>query len=429
MTGWERFAGFRYFLGRRSRRTPTVLSIAGIAVGAATMIVVLAVMNGLQQGMLTNILEMDSYHLRVQPADDSVDEIGDAVPAELRDALLEVPGVESAARIADGQALILSESISPQAIRIRAIHPTDLPTDEALLAELNITDGSTALDTPNGVLMGRSLARSLLSDIGDVVSVLAVGSGMGSRDQVDLTIVGIFDSGFFSFDRTRVLVSLETGEQFGLDARDTVIGVKLTNRNRDARAAGEIRSAVPGAEVVSWREYNKSIYGALRMEKLLMIVLVGFVFLVIAGNVRSAMRRAVFERRTEIGVLKTMGASPGSIRRIFLIEGALIGGIGGALGVTGGVWLATNIDAVFGFVEGVAVLALRAWAIVSNSPTLSGSIDVGRHLFYSGDVPAVAMPIEAIGTFVAAIVSSTIAAVSASAPTLHIRPVEVFHSE
>jgi lipoprotein-releasing system permease protein len=180
---------------------------------------------------------------------------------------------------------------------------------------------------------------------------------------------------------------------------------------------------------VSWRAFNRSIFGALRLEKTLMMLLVGLIFVVVGGNIYQSLRRSVVERTEEIAVLKALGAPPASIRTVFTLEGLLIGVLGGVIGVTLGLLVSENVNGVF---------ALAEWtvnAVTGALQLLGGAIGEGRFTifspayFYITEVPTRAVLWETVGIFLFAMVSATAAAYFASFRVARIKPAEVLRNE
>jgi lipoprotein-releasing system permease protein len=185
--------------------------------------------------------------------------------------------------------------------------------------------------------------------------------------------------------------------------------------------------AVLSRDMVSWRQYNSAIFGALRVEKLLMMLIVGLIFVVVAVNIFYALRRSVVEKTEDIGILRALGAPAGIVRLIFVIEGFGIGLIG-ALGGLGLGWLlATHISDVFWVLEAV-VNQLRAW--ISTRQGAQDLLGSGRiSLFYLDQVPSRLVPEEAIGISVVAFLAALLASFAASRRASRIMPAEILRSE
>jgi lipoprotein-releasing system permease protein len=275
--------------------------------------------------------------------------------------------------------------------------------------------------------------------VGDEVRIVGFdnlsGGATGSATAA-LEVAGVFKSGFLEYDAGWAYVSAATGmSALGMEPAE-VIGVKLTDRFADRKAAGRLSSFYPQAEITSWRQFNSAIFGALRLEKTMMMLLVGLIFVVVAVNIFQSLRRSVVERTEEIGVLKAIGAGPLPLQFVFVAEGVLIGLFGATIGTLLGVFVSTSINELFAVAEFIvnAVSVGIAWlsSVFSGAPGAAGA---GRFsifspaYFYLDRVPAVVVPSELIGIFLFAFLSATVAAYAASRRVSRIMPAEVLRYE
>lgn len=351
-----------FFVARRMLRSSShsgggaaKFAVFGIAAGVATLIVVLAVMNGFQFDTIESILEINSFHLRIE-TDKTVDDV--ATVEEQVAGLTAIDGVRSATPTIEIQTLARGFWPEPQGIVIRALPADWLARDEGAAARMEVTVGEFDLSVPDGVVLGAELARALGVRITDPIRLSHIpGGGARPREQ-ELTVVGLFRTGYLDLDRNWAFVSLETAAR-SLHSEDRiVVGVKLDNRYEDGQVADRIASLLPEiGQIVSWREYNRGIFGALRVEKAMMVFLIGLIFLVVAGNIYQLLRRSILERSEDIAIFRALGAPPGSLRLVFLLEGALIGFLGTTIGVAVGLLLSENINGIFALLESIARIA------------------------------------------------------------------------
>ena len=268
---WIRFVASRWFRSGRDSGPTLAPATAGIAVGVAALLCVIGVMNGFQMGFIDAVLELDSYHVRVPS--------GGTSTAAVRAA---VPGATAALPFIDLRTMAANRRGKAAALRIKIVPDDALVADPTLASRLEFRTGAFG----GGLAIGSELSRQLDLRVGDAVSVLAVSAdeelGVDAR-MVELTISGIFHSGYYDFDAALAFLpgsaagSLSGGES-------PVIGIKLADRYDDARAlAGLAAAGIPGAE--SWRDYNRAFFGALRMEKSVMMMLVGLIFIVVGVNI------------------------------------------------------------------------------------------------------------------------------------------------
>lgn len=382
MRRWILFVAGRFLGTRRTRgASATRLGVAGIAAGVATLIVVLAVMNGFQLGTIENILEINSFHLRIETGlplarRDQLEQLGRDLAAR--------PGVTAVVPGAELQTLARGFWPEPQGIVIRAVPFDWLERDPGAARRITMADGVFDLAQPGSIVLGAELARVLGVRVGDPLAITYVPDGSGRPAEQQLTVTGLFRSGYLDFDRGWSFVSLATAVDELASAEELVLGIKLDNRFRDESAARELAPLLPdGWRVESWREYNRGIFGALRVEKSMMVFLVALIFVVVAGNIYQVLRRSIIERSEEIAILRALGAGAADVRRVFALEGWIIGLAGTALGTVVGLLIVSNIDGIFALLD----LLLRA---VAGGQT--GAFSPAR--FYIDRIPARILPRE-----------------------------------
>ena len=427
------FLGFRYFRSRRrgAGGTSTVLAILGVAVGVMALTAVMGVMNGFQLGFIESILEISSYHVQIRGFDDPP-------AAEMLDSLRRLPAVRSAVPFTEHQVIIEGRYREPRGCLIRGL-PADVPgLDPSFFQTLELVSGEFTLDRPGTIVLGVELSRHLGVGVGDGVSILSLqGASLGQLEPANrfYQVVGLFRSGYYEFDLGWAFFSLEEGAALGSGSRRPwIVGVKIQNRFRDQQAIGSINELLQdqALEIISWREFNRAFFGALRMEKIMMTVLIGLIFVVVGFNIHHSLRRAVRERYEEIGVLKALGASDLGLKRVFILEGLLIGTIGAFTGLLLGLLVSANINAVFAFAE-MVVNAVISFADMLLFPILRSSS--GRFslfspaYFYITEVPSTVLLREAVLIVIFALFAPTAAAAAAASRVKEVRPAEVLRYE
>ena len=427
------FMGFRYFRSRRrgAGGTSTVLAILGVAVGVMALTAVMGVMNGFQLGFIESILEISSYHVQIRG-------FNDPPAAETLDSLRRLPEVRSAVPFTEHQVIIEGKYREPRGCLIRGL-PVDVPgLDPSFFQTLELVSGEFALDQPATIVLGVELSRHLGVGVGDGVSILSLqGASLGQLEPANrfYQVVGLFRSGYYEFDLGWAFFSLEEGLALGAGSlRPWIIGVKIQNRFRDQQAIASIEKLLQGQalEIISWREFNRAFFGALRMEKIMMTVLIGLIFVVVGFNIHHSLRRAVRERYEEIGVLKALGASDLGLRRVFILEGLLIGTIGAFTGLLLGLLISANINAVFAFAEMVvnAVIAFMDLLLFPILQSSSGRFSLfSPAYFYITEVPSTVLLREAVLIVMFALFAPTAAAAAAASRVKDVRPAEVLRYE
>ena len=363
-------------LGRGGLQAAALLAAGGLAAGTATLLVVLAVMNGFQLGFIENIVEIGSYHVRVAPGERSPGASPAAADREAFAARLAgVAGVSAAVPFAELPALVSASdggSGASRGLTLRVVPPDVRRIDAGFARSVRMVAGEFAVHHPGSAVVGAELAASLGVLPGDKVAIVTLdGAGGGAGRllprRIELDVAGIFRSGLYEYDLGWAFVGPAT-LQAAAPRTPVVYGIKLANRFRDTAAEAALAAALaaidPGARVESWRVFNRALFAALRVEKLLLTAILGLVFLVVAYNVLQGLRRRVLERGMEIGLLRALGAPPWAVRAVFIWEGALLGILGSGVGTALGLLMAFNLEGLFGVLEAVANSALAMAALL-----------------------------------------------------------------
>ena len=322
--------------------------MAGIALGVAALIVVLSVMNGFQDELRTRILSVAS-HIEIRGLPTLADDAAIAKRA------LENPRVKAAAPYVLGQAM-LSAGDTNRAALIRGIDPAR----EDTVADIgkHMKAGALADLKPGefGIVLGGDLARALGVRMGETVVVITpqgnvTAAGMLPRLK-SFRVVGVFEVGMYEFDSGLALIDIDDARK--LYRLDGVSGVRLKLDDMFAApaVARELLGALRGnAEVRDWTRNHANFFRAVQIEKRVMFIILTLIIAVAAFNIVSAQVMTVTDKQADIAILRTLGAAPSSILAIFVVQGALIGIIGTAIGVLCGVLLALNIGTVVPFLE------------------------------------------------------------------------------
>jgi lipoprotein-releasing system permease protein len=418
----------------KGRGNSQVLSVLGIATGVLALVVIIAVMNGFQMGFIESILEISSYHLRVESL--PKDKI-----AEARGAALSVPGVKAAVPFREFQAIAKGKRAGQQAVLVRAVPGEAAEIDSGMDNKLVFEAGSFDISKKNFILLGAELARHLGLRTGDSISLFSITGILSAEDEEggidNFNVTGIFRTGFYDYDCNWAFINMDNAKFFS-DDESYALGIKLANRFHDGQALGQVKREItkaPGFEEArfsSWRDYNRSFFGALRTEKLFMFILVGLIFIVVGLNIFQSQRRAVLQRREEIGLLRATGGTEKAVRLVFVLDGAIIGLAGAALGLVPGLVIATHIPAFFSLVE-TAINALIGMINV-----IAGFLGAGQAgsfaifspaVFYIKEIPSRIIPAEVALIFMFGFLSALAAAWTASRKIAQIRPAEVLRYE
>ncbi len=433
---WIAFVSRRWFAarGESGGGLSSAFAAAGIAVGVAALVVVLGVMNGFQLGFIDSILEVSSFHLRIEaeePPSGGARGFDEALAASIAS----TPGVAGVLPFAETRCLLAGPGGRGYPVAIRALPPDAALRDPAMMRALNLPNG----DFPpagGGLVIGAELSRYLGISVGSearLTIVTAGGEEGAEAREVRIPVAGTFRSGYYDFDSSMALVSIsEAGPLFPPDRPMLVTyGVKLEDRYADGIAAERIRSGLglPAEDVQAWRDYNRAFFGALRTEKTIMMLLIGLIFLVVGVNIFHSMRRAVAERSEDIAVLKAVGASAESVRLAFVLDGLAVGAIGAAAGLAAGLFISTNVNEILGLAESAARLASGFIASLSGSGGEGDYRVFSPQYFYLAEVPVRVLFPETFFVVAAAVGSSAAAASAAASKAAALAPAEVLRYE
>jgi len=367
---FELFVGLRYTRAKRRNHFISFISLTsmvGIGLGVAALIVVLSVMNGFQEELRNRILGVAS-HLQITGPNNVLEDW-----RALEQRVEGAPHVQAAAPYVMAQGM-LSFGQAVQGAIIRGV----LPDAEDKVAELgsHMRAGQLSNLKPGefGVVLGSELAQSLGVVLGDKVVLMApqgqfTPTGVVPRIK-QFKVVGLFEIGMFEYDSGLALIHLDDAAKL-YRMGDTVSGVRLKlddlfNAPAVAQQLGQRLMGVGNYYISDWTQQHANFFRAIQMEKRVMFIILALIVAVAAFNIVSTLVMAVTDKRADIAIMRTFGASPRSIMQIFIVQGALIGVIGTVVGAFFGVLLALNIDTIVPFIErmfGVQFLAKDVYYI------------------------------------------------------------------
>ena len=337
----------RYLRARRKEGFISVIagfSFLGIMLGVATLIVVMAVLNGFRKELLDKVLGLNG-HIVVQPLESPLTDWKDVV-----DRLRQVPGVAIAAPAVDGQALA-SSAFKSSGVLVRGMRAEDLNKLPAVAS--NIRSGSfDGFDEGQGVAIGKGLADQLSLRAGDSITLVAPRGAvtpMGTAPRIKpYKIAAVFEIGMSEYDGGLVFMPLpEAQAYFNRSSDVTAIEVFTADPDR-IETFRKLVTEAAGRPVflVDWRQRNSTFFNALQVQRNVMFLILTLIVLVAALNIVSGLIMLVKDKGEDIAILRTMGASQGAIMRVFLITGAAIGVVGTLSGVVVGLVISWNIEAL-----------------------------------------------------------------------------------
>jgi len=407
---------WRYLRSRRGSRLLSLISviaIGGVLVGVSALIVIMGVMNGLQRDMREGIL-VGSPDLRVLPYGSDM-----RMPRyqELLKRVRAVPGVIAAAPFVQTQGLVRNLGGYMVGTQVVGIVPAGQPGDDvtsirehAVLGDFTFRRDSVSLP---GAVLGKLLASELNAFPGDtVVLVGAAGLDMNAGTgtivpRADSVIVsGVFESGMYDYDHAYIYLSLEAGQRFaGYGADVTGIEVRSADRWSAPALADSLRAKLESSVYIrDWQEQNRSLFQALKLEKLGMSIILLLIVLVAAFNIVSTLTMVVSDKTREIGILRAMGMPAASIRRIFLYQGFIIGAVG-----TGG-----------GLVLGLGVgVLLEKYRLIALDPSV----------YFIDHLPVFIQPLDVLMIIAASVAIAALATLYPANQAARLYPVEAIRHE
>ncbi len=359
---YELFVGLRYLRAKRKQTfvsVITVISVLGITVGVSALIIVLSVMSGFEDTLKDKILGLNA-HVVVLGMGHGIEDY-DRVAEVTRN----IKGVAGASPFTYNQAMLSSASSAIGAV-VRGLdvktagEATVVPSKirEGTLSGLSVELGSKKGRLP-GIVLGKELAQRLSVRVGERINLISPTGTMTPAGPVPrmtaFTVSGIFELGMYEYDSSLAFISLHNAQKF-FRLGDTATGVEIKLRDIDeARSVADsiMRDLKGPYWTKTWQDMNRSLFSALKLEKVTMFIILTLIILVAALNIISTLIMVVMEKHKDIAILKSIGASPAGIMKIFMVEGAIIGVVGTLAGALFGVGVAMNLERVVSLIEGV----------------------------------------------------------------------------
>ncbi|HOW86594.1 MAG TPA: ABC transporter permease [Candidatus Aminicenantes bacterium] len=333
---FELFVARRYLTARRKEAfvsVITLISVVGVAIGVAALVIAIALITGFQGDVQAKILGATS-HIMVSDLGGRGLENYDDMARQIR----ALPGVESASAVVYNTVLLTARGESSGAL----VKGLDFDRERPGSAWLQKLEAGRIPEARSGgregLLLGRELALRLGAQVGDTVQIVTASSTLGPTGLLPkrktFEVAGIFNTGLYEFDSSTALVPIATAQRlFGLEGRASYIQVRLRDIFAAPETARKILAALPPVVyITTWMELNKSLFSALKLEKNILFLTITLIVVVAALNIIATLILMVMEKTRDIGILMAIGATPAMINRIFFFQGALIGVVGTALG-------------------------------------------------------------------------------------------------
>lgn len=423
---WIPFVSGRFARVDRQGRTAVTGALAslGIGFGVAALIIIISVMNGFQMTYIDSIMEISSFHIRATRLPSEKES------TDLAARLAGVSGVRSVTEMYEAQGLIAGKKGRQAPGLLRGV-PSDIClTDPGFAGQVVMNTGDFDLSEKNTVILGNTLARKLGVHYGDEISLFALSGGaetaLFDADRT-LTVMGTFTSGYSDINSTFAFVSLETAASL-LGSAESFYGIKLKDSNADQKIIASLEKTVPSLEYESWRSYNRSFFGALRVEKNILMMMSFLIFVVVGVNIFNSMRRMVYERHEEIAVLSSFGASQKDIQLVFMSQGLATGLKGALPGLLAGLLVSVNMESVFTAFSNI-LFEIKYFFTMLVNPDNSHLVRASSIYLYYARISARVVFSEAAAITLFGILAALFASWMASRNVLKLSVAEVLHDE
>lgn len=340
---FEVFLALRYLKSRRRRRLARVtalVAIFGIAVGVGALIVALALANGFRDEMRAKILR-GTAHISVVRADGQPLRDYRNVAQQIE----KVSGVTNAFGTTYDGAVIIGPKASAYAV-LRGVDTgnaavlNEISSSVTIGSSERLRESSQTPDEPPAVIVGAELANRTGVQVNEVVEVIPASSAAAARPgevpfRRFVRVAGVFSSGLFEYDSTWIYLSLDVASRFaGAEHAASVVSVQLADIYATKESAAQIHNRLGDSyRTIDWQEANRPLFTALALERRMGLIIIALIIVVAAFNITTTLILVVVERGRDIGILRAMGVSSKSIMGVFMMEGAIIGAIGGIMGV------------------------------------------------------------------------------------------------
>jgi lipoprotein-releasing system permease protein len=412
-SAFEWLVAIRYLRPRRQEGFVSVIalfSFLGIFLGVATLIIVMSVMNGFRQELLTRILGLNG-HLSVYGGVTGLTDYG-----ALREAIAKVPGVRVVDPMIENQVMVTAGGVARGAV-VRGLTPEDM-RDRKIVADHIVAGSLDGFRGEDAVLLGARLAERMGLSVGDRITLISPKGNITAFGTVPrmraYQIIGLFDIGMFEYDSGFIFMPMQAAQTyFRMPDSVTTLEIFIDDPDKAPQMARALQQMIGAAgRVHDWQRANSSFFNAIQVERNVMFLILTLIIVVAAFNIISSLIMLVKEKGRAIAILRTMGATRGAIMRIFFISGASVGVLGTLFGFAGGLAFAHNIETV------------RQWI-----QALTGTNLFAPEIYFLSQLPAKVDYLEVLAVTAMALTLSFLATIYPSWRAARIDPAEALRYE
>ncbi len=418
--------GLRILRGKAGTARYLRGAVLGVALGLVPLIVVMEVSTGMIDGITERLIEMRSYHLQaVLPSTSTLEE--ERSEAEL---ISGIQGVTDAVPERQGVVLLLKSGKSA-GVTLRLVPPDFFLHDPGFRTYAALQGGTADLSAPGSVLIGAALARQLGVSAGQTLALVSpyTETGTGMPAVKVKRVAGVFDIGYQELEKAFIYASIDSSwDDISPRVASAMVGIKVADPFADlTRVKAEIGGL--GRRVYTWRELERGKLSSFGIMKALLIFIMALIVLVSAVNVSSSVIMIAFERRLEIGILKSIGATPAGVAMSFMLAGFVTGVLGTALGAALGLLAAVNINGIMGALQAVLNAAFGLFsaarsALVPSAPA-ADPVTIFNSEYYLAVIPIRIRWYEVVLAAAGTIALSGIAAYLPARKAASARPLEI----